>query len=136
MALSRRDVVGFGIAASLIPLAQPALAKTFVNRTGLRPGQFVWEPSQPTSGPVVIIVSRAERLLHVYRNGRIVGISTCQTGSAGDGNSIDIVQREVGSIERLLDNRDNAQHMLARGNLRKDSAVTRMDVHLGSNGRR
>ena len=81
MALSRRDVLGFGIAASLIPLAQPALAKTFVNRTGLRSGQFVWEPSQPTSGPLVVIVSRAERLLHVYRNGQIVGISTCQTGS-------------------------------------------------------
>lgn len=83
MSLTRREMLGLGLAVVLLPLAGPAEAHRFVNRTGLRTGQFVWEPSQPEQGPVVIIASLRQRLVHVYKAGMLVGISTCHVGARG-----------------------------------------------------
>jgi len=81
MSLTRREMLGMSLAAVLLPqLAQPAEARRFVNRTGLRPGQFVWEPSHPEDGPVTIVASLRDRLVHVYKAGVLVGISTCHVG--------------------------------------------------------
>lgn len=78
MPVTRRAMLGMSLAVALCPIPQPAEATRFVNRTGLRAGQFVWEPSQPSSGPVTIVVSLRHRLVHVYRAGVLVGISTCE----------------------------------------------------------
>ena len=83
MTLTRREMLSLSLAAVLWPMAQPAEAHRFVNRTGLRTGQFVWEPSQPEDGPVSIIVSLRHRLVHVYKAGVLIGISTCQVGHRG-----------------------------------------------------
>jgi len=76
-------MLGMSLAAVLCPIPQPAEAMRFVNRTGLRAGQFVWEPSQPSSGPVTIVVALRHRIVHVYKAGVLVGISTCQVGRSG-----------------------------------------------------
>lgn len=84
MSLTRREMLGASLAAVLVPSwAQHAEARRFVNRTGLKPGQFVWEPSQPEDGPVTIVASLRDRLVHVYKAGVLVGISTCHVGRRG-----------------------------------------------------
>lgn len=80
MSLTRREMLGISLAAMLWPLPQPAEARRFVNRTGLRAGRFVWEPSQPDHGPVTVVASLRERLVHVYKSGVLIGIATCQVG--------------------------------------------------------
>src|SRR5690606_4868359 len=44
---------------------------------------FIWEPSQPEDGPVTIVASLRDRLVHVYKAGVLVGISTCHVGRRG-----------------------------------------------------
>jgi hypothetical protein len=49
----------------------------------LKPGQFVWHPERAPDGPVAIIVSLPDQLVHVYRNGVRIGVATCSTGKPG-----------------------------------------------------
>jgi hypothetical protein len=49
----------------------------------LQPGQFIWRPELSPAGPVAIIVSIPKQLVFVYRNGILIGISTCSTGKPG-----------------------------------------------------
>ena len=83
MPLTRRTMLSLTLAGALWPLAGPTEAERFVNRTGLRPGRFIWEPTKSTTGPVLVIVSRGERIAHVYRGGAAIGISTCFPGRRG-----------------------------------------------------
>ena len=46
-------------------------------------GEFDWYPERSTGGPVLIIVSLPEQLVHVYRDGVRIGASTCSTGKPG-----------------------------------------------------
>lgn len=89
-AFNRRDVLGVlagGMAAAYgggAVVAQDATAgggnaKPF----GLKPGEFLWQPENAPPGPVVVIVSLPDQLVHVYRCGRQIGVSTCSTGTKG-----------------------------------------------------
>ncbi len=49
----------------------------------LNPGEYWWAPVVSPTGPVVILVSIPEQVLHVYRNGVLVGRSSVSTGAAG-----------------------------------------------------
>lgn len=49
----------------------------------LKPGDYVWHPERAPDGPVAIIVSLPDQLVHVYRNGIRIGVSTCSTGKPG-----------------------------------------------------
>jgi len=49
----------------------------------LSPGQFIWRPDLAPAGPVAVIVSIPKQLVFVYRNGVLIGISTCSTGKPG-----------------------------------------------------
>lgn len=49
----------------------------------LKPGQFTWHPERAPSGPVAIIVSVPKQRVYVYRNGILIGVSTCSTGKKG-----------------------------------------------------
>lgn len=49
----------------------------------LKNGEFNWFPERSPSGPVLIIVSIPDQLVHVYRNGIRIAASTCSTGMAG-----------------------------------------------------
>lgn len=83
MSLTRREMLGLSLAVVLWPMPHAAEARRFTNRTGLRSGQFVWEPSHPVDGPVTIVASLRDRLVHVYKAGVLVGISTCRVGRRG-----------------------------------------------------
>jgi hypothetical protein len=49
----------------------------------LQPGEFIWAPEKSPSGPVAIIVSIPDQLVHVYRGAVRIGLSTCSTGKQG-----------------------------------------------------
>jgi len=49
----------------------------------LQPGDFIWHPEKSPSGPVAVIVSIPDQLVHVYRNGVRIAVSTCSTGKPG-----------------------------------------------------
>ena len=49
----------------------------------LQPGQFLWHPERAPKGPVAINVSIPRQLVFVYRNGILIGVSTCSTGKPG-----------------------------------------------------
>lgn len=58
----------------------PALPTSTVR---LEAGEYLWMPEMAPSGPVVLVISLPEQLLHVYRNGVRIGVSTVSTGKAG-----------------------------------------------------
>jgi hypothetical protein len=49
----------------------------------LENGEFNWFPERSPSGPILIIVSIPDQLVHVYRNGIRIAASTCSTGKPG-----------------------------------------------------
>lgn len=49
----------------------------------LRPGEFTWHPDRQPSGPVAIVVSLPQQIVHVYRNGVRIAASTCSSGRPG-----------------------------------------------------
>lgn len=82
--LSRRTAVAamaaFGVAAGF----ELGLAKqVYKEAHDLKPGEFSWHPERAKSGPVSVIVSLPDQLVHVYRNGIRIAVSTCSTGKKG-----------------------------------------------------
>lgn len=49
----------------------------------LEAGEYLWMPEMAPVGPVVLVISLPEQLLHVYRNGVRIGASTVSSGKAG-----------------------------------------------------
>jgi L,D-transpeptidase catalytic domain len=83
MRITRR-MLGLGLAASGAALAGRRTSAAAVAAIKvLKPGEFVWRPEVSPRGPVVIVVSLPEQLVHIYRNGVEIGVSTCSTGKPG-----------------------------------------------------
>lgn len=82
--LSRRQFsLGLGTAASIAFVGE-GIAKQVVKEIHeLKPGEFTWHPERSPDGPVAIVVSIPEQLVHVYRNGIRMAVSTCSTGKPG-----------------------------------------------------
>ena len=49
----------------------------------LAPGEYWWQPELSPTGPLVVLVSIPEQIMHVYRNGILIGRSTVSTGTKG-----------------------------------------------------
>jgi hypothetical protein len=45
--------------------------------------RFTWYPERSPNGPILIIVSIPDQLVHVYRNGIRIAASSCSTGKLG-----------------------------------------------------
>lgn len=95
----------FALIASLaftgIAWAGPALSPD------LKPGQYEWVPEASPDGPVVIIVSIPEQLVHVYRGGVRIGWSTTTTGKPGHETPtgvFPILQKRVEHYSNLYNN--------------------------------
>jgi len=73
------------IAAPALLLAPRVGAAQQVNKLAddLKNGEFNWFPERSPGGPVIIIVSIPDQLVHVYRNGIRIAASTCSTGKPG-----------------------------------------------------
>lgn len=70
-------------AGTAAPSAVAKTAPTPPPPSKLRAGQFKWQPDLSPAGALVFIVSLPEQLIHVYRNGVRIGVSTCSTGKPG-----------------------------------------------------
>jgi hypothetical protein len=49
----------------------------------LKPGEYWWNPQLSPNGPLMILVSVPQQVMHVYRNGILIGRSTVSTGAKG-----------------------------------------------------
>ena len=80
--------LGLAIAAGAaaqgtVPSAAAGNAALPTSTVRLEAGEYLWMPEMAPSGPVVLVISLPEQLLHVYRNGVRIGVSTVSTGKAG-----------------------------------------------------
>jgi len=82
-AVSRRVFVGLTLAGTTSFALGTFRGETHAAASKLKPGEFVWQPERAPAGAVVLIVSLPEQLVHVYRNGEEIAISTCSTGRPG-----------------------------------------------------
>lgn len=82
--ISRRALLGL-LAVGTSPLLAGPAAAQLVNKLAydLKNGEFNWFPERSPGGPVLIIVSIPDQLVHVYRNGIRIAASTCSTGKPG-----------------------------------------------------
>lgn len=83
--MRRRDLL-LGGAGAIVFSDWGSAGAQLVNKYAeeLKNGEFNWFPERsPGPGPLLIIVSIPDQLLHVYRNGVRVAASTCSTGKPG-----------------------------------------------------
>ena len=74
--------LGIGSLAEVIGAGAQLVGK---NAEQLQNGEFNWHPGRSPGGPLLIIVSVPDQLVHVYRNGIRIAASTCSTGKPGHG---------------------------------------------------
>ncbi len=82
---NRRRFVGIAAGAALSAASPLVASAQLVNKYAeqLKNGEFNWFRERSADGPLLIIVSIPDQLLHVYRNGIRVAASTCSTGKPG-----------------------------------------------------
>ena len=82
--INRRQLLAATTMLASAFVCADALAEEVLKEiSDLRPGQFTWNPDRQPTGPVAIVVSIPEQLVHVYRNGVRIAVSTCSTGRPG-----------------------------------------------------
>lgn len=82
--MNRRDLFKGSLATGLILVAAETLGQEVLKEIGdLKPGEFTWHPDRQPTGPVAVVVSLSEQLVHVYRNGIRIAVSTCSSGKPG-----------------------------------------------------
>jgi len=85
---SRRNLLsGAGVIALAGATGMTGLSRVFAQTElpvqSLKPGQWSWFPERATTGPVAVVVSLADQLAFVYRNGLRIGVSTVSSGRKG-----------------------------------------------------
>jgi hypothetical protein len=73
----------------------------------LKPGEYWWKPQLAPSGPLMVLVSIPEQVMHVYRNGILIGRSTVSTGSKGrstPGGVFSILEKKETHRSKKYDN--------------------------------
>lgn len=81
--LTRRAVMLGTLTTPLAAALPRAIAQDAPDLERLKPGQFIWSPERAAFGPVVVLVSLPDQRVTVYRNGALIGASTCSTGKPG-----------------------------------------------------
>ena len=89
-----RFVTGSLASLNLGAMHAPASSQLVNKLAGqLRNGEFNWFPERsPNPGPMLIIVSIPDQLVHVYRNGIRIAASTCSTGKPGHSTPTGVFQ--------------------------------------------
>jgi lipoprotein-anchoring transpeptidase ErfK/SrfK len=73
----------------------------------LKPGEYWLNPQVSPSGPVMVLVSVPQQMMHVYRNGILIGRSTVSTGSQGHstpGGVFTILEKNKTHYSKTYDN--------------------------------
>jgi hypothetical protein len=82
--ISRRDLLLGAGALGVTLVAAETVGQEVLKEIGdLKPGEFTWHPDRQPTGPVAVVVSLPEQLVHVYRNGIRIAVSTCSSGKPG-----------------------------------------------------
>lgn len=82
--ISRRGFLAALNSVALMGVGSAVWAETqLIAANSLKPGQWQWYPERSPSGPVVVVVTLADQLAYVYRNGIRVGVSTVSSGKKG-----------------------------------------------------
>ena len=81
--ISRRLLLGTALGAGLMAPGLLLAQETAKEVHELEPGEYIWEPELSPEGPVAVVVSIDDQLVHVYRNGVRIAVSTCSTGKPG-----------------------------------------------------
>ena len=82
--LNRRELLVGSVALGVSLIAAETVGQEVLKEIAdLKPGEFTWHPDRQPSGPVAVVVSLPEQLVHVYRNGIRIAVSTCSTGKPG-----------------------------------------------------
>lgn len=81
--LMRRIAAGTGLLLTGLVQMAPSHGQQVEASSALKPGQFTWHPDRSPVGPLAIVVSLPDQLVHVYRNGIRIAVSTCSTGRPG-----------------------------------------------------
>lgn len=102
--------------ATLLACAAQAMEKPSAHTKGtptgrptgaLKPGEYWWNPKLSPSGPLMVLVSVPEQMMHVYRNGILIGRSTVSTGSKGNatpGGVFSILEKKQEHYSKKYDN--------------------------------
>lgn len=81
---NRRELLRGGLAVGVSLIAAETVGQEVLKEIAdLKPGEFTWHPDRQPTGPVAVVVSLPEQLVHVYRNGIRIAVSTCSTGKPG-----------------------------------------------------
>jgi lipoprotein-anchoring transpeptidase ErfK/SrfK len=99
------------ITTSYAVMPQPSF-HTKGSRTGkptgpMKPGEYWWNAQLSPSGPVVVLVSIPQQMMHVYRNGVLIGRTTVSTGTAGHatpGGVFSILEKKQEHRSKKYDN--------------------------------
>jgi len=73
----------------------------------MKPGEYWWHPEISPSGPLMILVSIPKQMMHVYRNGILIGRSTISSGSKGHatpGGVFSILEKKQEHYSKKYDN--------------------------------
>ena len=79
----RKLLVGTGLTLMGLFAADGIAKEVLKDASKLKPGEFTWHPHRQPEGPVAVVVSIPEQLVHVYRNGVRIAVSTCSSGKPG-----------------------------------------------------
>jgi hypothetical protein len=79
----RAALAGMAGLAAGMAFSRPAFAELGAEARKLKPGQYLWQPDLQKRGPLSIVVSIKEQLMHVHRRGVRIGVSTVSTGKKG-----------------------------------------------------
>jgi lipoprotein-anchoring transpeptidase ErfK/SrfK len=89
------------------PAAHTKGAPTGKSTGPLKPGEYWWKPEISPAGPVVALVSIPQQVMHVYRNGILIGRSSVSTGAPGHGTPsgvFTILEKEKTHYSRTYNN--------------------------------
>ena len=73
----------------------------------LQPGEYEWHPELAPAGQLVMVVSLPAQMVHVYRNGVRIGVSTISSGKPGKETptgTFEILQKREKHYSNLYDN--------------------------------
>ncbi len=79
----RKFILSAAAAGSALQFERASAQLVTKHADQLKNGEFNWFPERSAAGPLLIIVSIPDQLLHVFRNGIRIGASTCTTGKPG-----------------------------------------------------
>ena len=79
----RMFVAGLGAIGVIVSCNEMVAKQVIKEIHQLKPGEYTWNPEIAPQGPVAVVVSIPEQLVHVYRNGIRIAVSTCSTGKPG-----------------------------------------------------